>query len=58
MEHKQHKRDKALMIYWIVMGLGLGIIIAASTHEVALSLIGGIAMGAAMALVATKQGLD
>ena len=58
METKEHKRDKALFIYWTAIGLGLGIVIGASTHEWALSLIAGVAMGAAMGFFATKPGLD
>ena len=58
METKEHKRDKSLLIYWTVIGLGLGIVMGASTHEWALSLIAGIAMGVVMGLVATKPGMD
>ena len=58
MEHQgEHKRDKALMIYWIVIGLGLGIVIGASTKEWGLGLPAGIVMGVLMAIFATKPGV-
>ena len=52
----QHK--KPLQIYWMVIGLGLGIVMGASTQEWIPSLVAGIAMGVGMALFATKQGVD
>jgi hypothetical protein len=59
MEHNgEHKRDKSLMIYWIVIGIGLGIVIGASTKEWGLGLPAGIAMGIGMAFFATKSGVD
>lgn len=56
--HGEHKRDKALMIYWVVIGIGLGIIIGASTREWGLGLPAGLIMGALMAFFATKPGVD
>ena len=57
MESKQaHKRP--FQIYWAFIGLGLGIVMGASTHEWVPSLIAGIAMGIGMAFFATKQGVD
>ena len=56
--HGEHKRDKALLIYWIVIGIGLGIVIGASTHEWGLGLTSGLAMGLGMAIFATKPGVD
>ena len=53
-----HKRDKSLLIYWNVIGLGIGIVIGASTHEWALGLPSGIVMGVLLSLFATKKGLD
>ena len=66
MEHQgEHKparpaggRDKSLIIYWMVIGLGLGIVIGASTHDWAISLISGIVIGAGMSFMATKPGVD
>ena len=59
MEHQgEHKRDKSLMIYWMIIGLGLGIVIGASTHDWIISLIAGIVIGAGMAFMATKPGVD
>ncbi|MBI4930028.1 MAG: hypothetical protein HY841_04635 [Bacteroidetes bacterium] len=46
------------MIYWAVIGLGLGIVIGASTKEWVPSLVAGVAMGAGMAFFATKPGVD
>ena len=54
----EHKRDKSLLIYWIAIGLGLGIVIGASTKEWGLGLTSGILLGAGMAFFATKQGVD
>jgi hypothetical protein len=54
----EHKRDKSLLVYWIVIGLGLGIVIGASTKEWGLSLSSGILMGVGMAVFATKPGVD
>ena len=56
--HGEHKRDKALMIYWSVIGLGLGIVIGASTKEWGLGLTSGILLGVGMAIFATKPGVD
>ena len=56
--HGEHKRDKALLIYWIFIGVGLGIVIGASTGEWGLGLPAGIVMGVLMALFATKAGVD
>lgn len=56
--HGEHKRDKSLLIYWIVIGLGLGIVIGASTQEWGLGLGAGILMGVGMAFFATKPGVD
>ena len=56
--HGEHKRDKSLFIYWMVIGLGLGIVIGASTHEWGLGLTSGIVMGIGMAMFATKAGVD
>jgi len=61
--HGEHKRDKSLFIYWIVMGIGIGILIGASTatkesHEWGLSLASGLILGLLMALFATKPGVD
>ena len=58
-----HKRDMSLLVYWIVIGLGLGIIIGASTatkesSEWGLSLTSGILLGGGMAFFATKPGVD
>lgn len=54
--HGQHKRY--FQIYWIIIGLGLGIVIGASTQEWGLGLVAGTAMGAGMAFFATKPGVD
>lgn len=54
----EHKRDKPLLIYWIITGFGIGIAIGASTHEWALSLISGTLMGVCMGFAATKSGVD
>ncbi len=56
--HGEHKRDLSLIIYWVIIGVGLGIIIGASTKDWALSLISGMAMGTGMAFFATKPGVD
>jgi hypothetical protein len=52
------KHTTALRIYWVFIGLGIGIVIGASTHEWALSLISGTLMGIGMAVMATKEGVD
>jgi len=49
---------KPFQIYWTIIGLGLGIIMGASTSEWVPSLIAGIAMGIGMAYFATKKGVD
>ena len=51
-----HKRP--FQIYWAFIGLGLGIVMGASTSEWTPSLIAGIAMGVGMAFFATKEGVD
>ena len=56
--HGEHKRDKSLFIYWLVIGLGLGIVIGASTKEWGLGLSSGIVLGVLMAIFATKEGVD
>ncbi len=56
--HGEHKRDKSLLIYWTIIGLGLGIVIGASTQEWGLGLPSGLVMGALMAVFATKPGVD
>ncbi|MFI5164379.1 MAG: hypothetical protein ACHQHP_03925 [Bacteroidia bacterium] len=56
--HGEHKRDKALMIYWVIIGLGIGIAIGASTKEWGISLVSGLLMGIGMAVMATKPGVD
>lgn len=57
MESKgKHKRP--FQIYWTFIGLGLGIVIGASTGEWAPGLISGIAMGVGMAIFATKPSVD
>ena len=54
----QGTHKKSLQIYWVVIGLGLGIVMGASTSEWIPSLISGLAMGAGMAFMATKRGVD
>ncbi len=54
----EHKRDKATLFFWTFIGLGMGIVIGASTHKWALSLVGGLLIGLGMAFAATKKGLD
>ena len=56
--HGEHKRDKALLIYWAVIGLGIGIVIGSSTKEWGLSLVSGFLLGVGMAIFATKPGVD
>lgn len=56
--HGEHKRDKAALVFWMVIGLGIGIIIGASTHEWGLGLTSGLIMGGIMAFMATKPGLN
>lgn len=53
----EHKRDKAALVFWMVIGFGIGIIIGASTHEWGLGLTSGVIMGSIMAFMATKPGL-
>lgn len=53
-----HKRDMSLIIYWMVIGLGIGIVIGASTTEWGVSLSSGVVMGGLMAMFATKPGVD
>lgn len=52
------KHTNAFRYYWVFIGLGLGIVMGASTQEWVLSLISGIVMGVGMAFFATKQGVD
>jgi hypothetical protein len=52
------KRDKSLLIYWVIIGLGLGIVIGASTKEWGLALVAGVVMGVGMAVFATKPGTE
>lgn len=56
--HGEHKRDKSLLIFWIFIGISIGGVIGASTHEWLPSIAAGIIMGVLMALFATKRGLD
>lgn len=65
--HGEHKRDKALLVFWITIGLGIGFVIGASTHGPApdkdpngwvLGIASGLIMGVLMGLFATKKGLD
>lgn len=53
-----HKRDMSLVIFWVVIGIGIGIAIGASTKEWGVSLSAGILMGGLMAMFATKPGVD
>lgn len=56
--HGEHKRDKALLVYWVVIGIGLGIVIGASTKEWGIGLPSGFLLGIGMAIFATKPGVD
>jgi len=56
--HGEHKRDKALMIYWMLIGIGIGFVIGASTQEWGLGMTSGVIMGLLMAFFATKRGVD
>ena len=65
--HGEHKRDKALLIYWMVIGIGLGIIIGSSTsspgpHQDSngwlLGMIAGAVTGGLLGFFATKPGVD
>ena len=58
MDSSTGKHKRPLQIYWAFIGLGLGIVIGASTKEWAASLISGILMGVGMAIMANKQGVD
>ncbi len=59
MEHNgEHKRDKALIIFWSFIGIGIGFVIGASTTEWGLGLTSGLVMGGLMAFFATKPGVD
>lgn len=58
MDSSKGKHTTSLRIYWVLIGLGIGIIIGDSTKEWVISLIAGVLMGAAMAAMATKQGVD
>lgn len=57
-QHGEHKREKTLFVYWVVIGLGLGIVIGASTKEWGISLASGVLIGVGMAIMATKKGVD
>lgn len=54
----QGKHTKPFRYYWVFIGLGLGIVMGASTQEWIPSLISGIVIGVGMAFFATKQGVD
>ena len=54
--HGAHK--KTLQVYWVFIGVGIGIVMGASTKEWIPSMISGIAMGIGMAVMATKKGVD
>jgi len=56
--HGEHKRDKTVLIFWVIIGIGIGFVIGASTHEWIPSLACGLIVGALMAVFATKPGLD
>lgn len=58
MEASTGKHKRPFRIYWTFIGLGLGIVMGASTGEWIPGLIAGIAMGVGMAFFATKQGVD
>ncbi|MBI3502249.1 MAG: hypothetical protein HY063_10680 [Bacteroidetes bacterium] len=58
MEATHGKHTKPFRFYWTFIGLGLGIVIGASTNEWIPALIAGIAMGVGMAFMATKPGVD
>ncbi len=55
--HGEHKREKAALVFWMVIGFAIGIIIGASTGDWGLGLSSGMVMGAVMAFMATKPGL-
>jgi F0F1-type ATP synthase assembly protein I len=57
-QHGEHKREKTLLVYWIVVGIGIGIIVGASTKEWGIALISGLLIGLGMAFMATKKGVD
>ncbi len=56
--HGEHKRDKSLLVFWMTIGIGIGIVIGSSTHEWGLGLTAGIVMGVIMAMFATKPGTN
>jgi hypothetical protein len=56
--HGEHKRDKVLLIFWIVIGIGIGIVIGASTRDWGIGLASGLILGLIMAMFATKPGVD
>lgn len=58
MDSSTGKHKRPFQIYWIIIGLGIGIVMGASTQEWVPSLISGILMGVGMAVMATKQGVD
>lgn len=57
-QHGEHKRDKAQLIFWSIIGICIGLVIGASTHDWVLSVVAGIAFGGGLAMFATKKGLD
>lgn len=59
MEHQtEHKRDKMGLVFWTLIGIGIGIVIGASTKEWGLALPSGLVIGIGLALAATKKGMD
>ena len=54
----QGKHTKPFRFYWAFIGLGIGIVMGASTQEWVPSLVAGIAMGVGMAFFATKPSVD
>ena len=54
----EHKRDVSLLSFWMIIGIGIGIVIGASSGDWALSLISGVIMGGLMGMFATKPGVD
>jgi hypothetical protein len=56
--HGEHKRDKSLLIFWAVIGIGIGIVIGASTGDWGIALASGLILGVVMAMFATKPGVD